>query len=81
MNAVISTVKDLQIMGYIHTTWNSLAQGGYAYLMLAAIGGFEPRVDRYKRGAMQTCTAALLRKLMPAQGNFQRAGWRDLQAN
>ncbi|MBR3894555.1 MAG: family 20 glycosylhydrolase [Clostridia bacterium] len=81
MNAVISTVKDLQIMGYIHTTWNSLAQGGYAYLMLAAIGGFEPRVDRYKRSAMQTCTAALLRKLMPAQGDFQRAGWRDLQAH
>ena len=78
MKAVLSTVKEQQIMGYIHTTWNTLSQGGYAYLMLAAVGGFEPRVDRYKRSAMLTCTAALLRKLMPAQGDYQKAGWREI---
>ncbi len=77
MKAVLSTVREQQIMGYIHTTWNTLSQGGYAYLMLAAVGGFE-RIDRYKRGAMLTCTAALLRKVMPAQGDHQKAGWREI---
>ncbi len=77
MNAVITTVKEQGLMGFMHTTWHTLSKG-MPYVTLAAIGGFAP-IDGCTTIQMRTSTAALLRKVMFANGNYERAGWSKLQ--
>jgi len=72
MNAVLQTVREKQLMGFMHTTWHTLSSG-MPYVMIAAIGGLD------KPGSMamhyvRTWTAALLRKVMPSGGEYRRAG-------
>lgn len=74
MKAVLSTTKDLPLMGFMHTTWGSQATG-YHFVLLAAVGGFGS-IDHYKQSGAQVHTAALLRKVMPTKGIYEKAGWR-----
>jgi hypothetical protein len=75
MNAVLSTVKEQTLMGFLHTTWHTLSQG-MPYVTRAAIQGFE-NVDIN----VTTYTAALLRKVMPIGGDYTKAGWSKIQVD
>ncbi len=71
--AAISTTKEYGLMGFMHTTWHTLSSG-MPYVTLTAVGGFESMDTRKK-----LITAALLRKVMPANGDYRKAGWRKTQ--
>lgn len=73
LRAALQTVKEHGLCGYIHTTWHTLS-AGMPYVTQAALGGWgEPE------GNLRTKTAALLRKVMPARGDYKKAGWSRLQ--
>jgi hypothetical protein len=79
MNAVLSTVKSQRLMGILHTTWHTLSKG-MPYVAKAAVGGFED--DDHLRGILsRTYSAALLRKVMPVEGDYSRAGWSKIQVH
>ena len=73
IDAALTTIKDQALMGYMHTTWHTLTRG-MQYVTLMGMGGFE-NVEAYKMITMNTYTAALLRKVMPAGGVYEKAGW------
>ena len=77
MNSVISTVSEQSLMGFIHTTWHTLSKG-MPYVALAAVGGFES-IDKYRTTQIRMYAAALLRKVMPAKGDYTKAGWSKIQ--
>jgi hypothetical protein len=73
MRALLETVKSYASEGFIHTTWHTLSSG-MPYVVLAAVAGFE-QIGDYADAYSPTITASLLRKVMPAEGNYERAGW------
>ena len=79
MRAAISTAKEQSLAGFLHTTWHTLSNG-MPYVTLAAMGGFEC-IDKYGMEQMRTHTAALLRKVMPAHGDYAKAGWSKFQVD
>lgn len=79
MRAVISTVKERSSAGFLHTTWHTLSRG-MPFVALAAIGGFES-IDNLEMTQIRTYTAALLRKVMPADGDYLKAGWSKIQVD
>lgn len=79
MNSVICTVKEQALMGFLHTTWHTLTVG-LPYVTLAAVGGFEC-VKNSGMTQIRTHTAALLRKVMPIDGDYAKAGWSKIQVD
>jgi hypothetical protein len=79
MSAVLSTVKEQTLMGFLHTTWHTLSKG-MPYVTIAAVGGFEC-VDKRGMTRMGTRTAALLRKVMSIGGDYAKAGWSKIQVH
>lgn len=79
MRAAISTVKEQSLAGFLHTTWHTLSKG-MPYVTLAAIGGFES-IDKCGITQMRTYTASLLRKVMPIDGDYAKAGWSKMQVD
>ena len=72
--AAIATTKEFELMGFMHTTWHTLS-GGMCFVTLTAMGGFE-NIDEAKRSIhFKLTTAALLRKIMPINGDCRKAGW------
>ncbi len=72
MSAVMETVKSEQLTGFIHTTWHTLSTG-MPYVAIAAVMGYES--TPCDKRALRTATAALLRRLMPTDGNYERTGF------
>ena len=79
MNSVISTVKEQKLMGVLHTTWHTLSMGT-PYVTHAAVGSFEG-IDACVPRRIRTNTAALLRKVLPADGDYEKAGWSKIQVD
>ncbi len=79
LDAVLSTVKEQALMGFLHTTWHTLSKG-MPYVTLAAVEGLESEND-CGGGQKPTHTAALLRKVMPAGGDYTKAGWSKIQVD
>ena len=76
-NAALSTVTEQSLMGFLHTTWHTLSRG-MPYVTAMATGGYDG-ARRVDLGDMATKTAAHLRKVMPARGVYERAGWSKQQ--
>lgn len=77
MNSIISTVKEQKLMGVLHTTWHTLSKGT-PYVTHAAVGSFEG-IDACVPRRILTNTAALLRKVLPADGDYEKSGWSKIQ--
>ena len=77
LNAPLDTVKDQALFGYLHTTWHTLTKG-MPYVLAAALSGFES-MGEWATSPVCTKTAALLRKVMPSEGNYERSGWSKIQ--
>lgn len=75
MQAVISTVKEQSLAGFLHTTWHTLSQG-MPFVALAGVGGFENIGNNDA-----THTATLFRKVMPVCGDYKKAGWSKIQVD
>lgn len=79
INAILSTVKEHSLLGMIHTTWHTLS-GGMPNVTMAGMGGYEDtKACETSWSLMQTKTAALMRKVMPCQGDYEKAGWNERQ--
>jgi hypothetical protein len=65
-------------MGFLHTTWHTLSKG-MPFVTLAAIGGFEEIDGGGSMCPIRTVTAALLRKVMPINGDYAKSGWSKIQ--
>ena len=76
-DAALATVKDQSLMGYMHTTWHTLSSG-MPYVTLMGVGGFED-IKTYKNASARPHTAALLRKVMPINGDYAKAGWAEFE--
>ena len=77
IKAALSTVAAQKLTGVLHTTWHTLSKG-FPYVTLVAVGGFE-RLDKYTFREIRAFSAALLRKVMPVNGNYEMAGWSKFQ--
>ena len=75
--AAISTVKREGLFGFIHTTWHTLSEG-MPFVVLTAIEGYQ-HIEDYGRLAVRIVAAALWRKVMPATGDYEKAGWSKSQ--
>ncbi|MBQ8432553.1 MAG: family 20 glycosylhydrolase [Clostridia bacterium] len=73
LRAVISTTQEQKLTGFLHTTWHTLSKGLYCTL-LAGVGGFES-IEDYGMLPARTRSAALLRRVMPCGGDYEKAGW------
>lgn len=73
MNSVISTVNEQSLMGFMHTTWHTLASG-MQYVVLAAVEGFDGTGACTMREARANA-AAIWRKVMYVEGDYAKAGW------
>lgn len=76
MNSIISTAKELGLMGFIHTTWHTLSSG-FPFVTVAAVTGFENRTVNHRE--VRANSAALLRKVYPVNGDYRKAGWSKIQ--
>lgn len=75
--APLDTIKAHKLSGFILTTWHTLSTG-ILYVTMAARGGFED-IDDYSPPLARHHTAMLMRKVMPAAGCYERAGWSKRQ--
>ena len=73
LDACMDTLRDHHLCGLIHTTWHTLTKG-MPYVTLAAVACFEEG-NSYALRQARIHTAALLRKVYPANGQYDRAGW------
>ena len=75
--APMVTVKEQSLYGFMHTTWHTLTKG-MSFVLMAALSGFENIGEGMSR-SYRTKTAALLRKVMPINGDYAKAGWSRIQ--
>lgn len=73
LDACMDTLRAHPLRGVIHTTWHTLSKG-MPYVTLAAAACFEEG-NGYSLRQARVHTAALLRKVSPAGGDYARAGW------
>lgn len=73
IETALLTAREGGIMGYMHTTWHTLS-AGMPKVLLMGVGGFED-IRGGKNVREATYTAALLRRVMPIGGKYERAGW------
>jgi hypothetical protein len=81
IRAVFKTIHSLHLFGVLHTTWHTLYHG-MPYVVVAAKGGYEnvyENVDACSRERVRTHTAALLRKVLPSGGDYEKSGWKKYQ--
>ena len=78
-DATIATLQGSGLMGFMHTTWHTLS-AGMPFVTFMALGGFEAEI-KCDKVQMRTYTAALMRKVMPACGDYSRAGWSKIQVS
>ena len=76
IDTAIKTAQNGEVMGYMHTTWHTLTKG-MPIVLLMGVGGFEDITD-VKGIKACTYTAALLRRVMPINGDYARAGWAEI---
>lgn len=69
MLSCVKTAKDMRLSGLIHTTWHTLSSG-MPYVVMAAVGCFEDHAF-----CDHTASAAMLRKVFFADGDYKQAGW------
>ncbi len=79
MSSVVSTVSEQSLMGFMHTTWHTLASGTL-YVALAAVMGFDG-IGVCTMREVRANSAALLRKVMLAEGDYEKAGWSRREIN
>ncbi len=77
--ACAATVKEQALFGLLHTTWHTLSTG-MPYVSLAAKSGFED-ISGADRTALRTATAALLRKIFSANGDYRKSGFAKYQVD
>ena len=73
IDVALDTIKEQSMMGFMHTTWHTLSRGMHC-VTLMGVGGFQD-VKKYKGVNVCPPTAALLRKVMPVNGDYKKAGW------
>lgn len=77
MRAPVITVKEQRLFGFLHTTWNTISSG-MPYVVIAAALGFED-IGKCKVSFIRTKAAAVLRKVMPSEGVYEKSGWNKSQ--
>lgn len=79
VRAAAATAKAEGLFGVLHTTWHTLT-AGMPHVMHAALGSYEAEGVREDLWA-RTHSAALMRRVMPAKGEYERAGWSKKQVD
>lgn len=74
LTSCLQTAKEEGLMGVLHTTWHTLTRG-MPFVTMAAGGSFDGSLAIKENAAYKTATAALLRKVYPAEGEYRKAGW------
>ena len=77
VGAIINTAKEQQLLGIMHTTWHTLSTGTL-YITMSAEQSYDnvhtTNINEYWR-SMCGATSALLRKVYPVHGDYEKAGW------
>ena len=79
LNACIDTVGQEALFGVLHTTWHTLTSG-MPFVLLAAVRSADGDASMSMPEAYVRA-AALLRRVMPAGGDYRRAGWSRKQVD
>jgi len=75
--AALATVEREGLMGFMHTTWHTLTAGMPYVFMMAQDAASYP----FEWASASTAAASLLRKVLPACGVYERAGWSKIQVH
>lgn len=73
IKSAITTVRDQGLTGVLHTTWHTLSAGMPAVL-LVALGCFED-ISELETWKLRIPTASVVRRVMPVNGDYEKAGW------
>lgn len=77
MAACVDSVNTQNLFGLMHTTWHTLSTG-MPYVTVAAAESYDGLpMDTEKTffRIMRSATSALLRKVYPVNGDYEKAGW------
>ena len=77
VSAPVATARAQGLMGIMHTTWHTLSKGMPCVTIAAAKA--HDGIDTLGMQWARTYTAALLRRVMPVRGEYEKAGWSRLQ--
>ena len=77
--AVLATAEEQALMGVLHTTWHTLSKG-MPYVAFAAVGAFDG-ADKCEYRKIRGDAVAILRKVMPSNGEYTKAGWSKIQVD
>ena len=75
-DACIGTVDDCALFGVMHTTWHTLSKG-FPYILHTAVESFDG--SRIPHIVLHSTTAAFLRKVYDAKGEYRKSGWSKTQ--
>lgn len=73
LKAAVSTIQSGELAGLLYTTWHSLSSS-MPFVVVAALSGYES-IQGCNPYLFRAKTAALLRKVMPCGGDYEKAGW------
>lgn len=79
MRSCITTVKEYNLQGLMHTTWHTLSKNLFC-VTITAKGCFES-IEHYTRYQARTQSAALWRKVFFVDGDYEKAGWAKEEIN
>lgn len=80
-NTAIETAEAFQCYGVLHTTWNNVFSEANVHSLFYAHDVFYNRNSATKRVGNLLENATLLRKICPADGNYEKSGWFKHDAN
>lgn len=75
--AMTETVRSEELLGLLHTTWHTLSKG-FPRVLVAAVCSFDSE-DTLGSFNKRTASAAILRKVLPVNGDYVKAGWSKFQ--
>ena len=78
IGACVDTVKQNHLLGFIHTTWNSLSLG-IKHIPTIAMGAYED-ISLRKENPIYNA-AYVMRRVYNVNGNYEMAGWSKKQVD
>lgn len=74
VKSAVSTVKNENLFGIMHTTWHTL-HTGFPTMVYAGLVSYSGDTNIIHRRELNFFTAHVVRNVMPSGGEYEKAGW------
>lgn len=76
VDTAIKTARSNELYGIMHTTWNTL-HVGFPVMVYSGVASWYGNTDSLNEKEFRFHSAAIARKVLPAKGAYERAGWSE----